>query len=131
MQWFLNNKKIIIAIFITLVVIGTIVAMAVTTERGNSSDLGQGTQSEQGQEPSDEGAELDDNENIKEDDSKGGLEAQNILDESSKESENSTSASGLWGDEDDTDAGETGTDDSNKDEDDDIAESDIIYGDIY
>lgn len=131
MQWFLNNKKIIIAIFVTLVVIGTIVALAVTTERGNSSDLGQGAQSEQGQEPSDEGAEPDNNENIKEDDSNGGLEAQNILDESSKESENSTSALGTWGDDDDTDAGETGTDDSNKDEDDDIAESDIIYGDVY
>ena len=123
-----KNRIIIVAIIVALVAIGTVVAIALTTNEKKSSGLGTGAKTEQTNE---------------EDNGKGGLEGQDVLNEETEVKENSTSASGTWGDSDvednkgdkentsDSNATQNGGNSSDEDEEKDILEDDTVWGDIY
>ena len=138
MKWqkVLENKKITVAVLLALIVLVIVMVMLTNNQKESSldSDIGKQTQ----QNVNDKNNDTDDEHNISENNGTGELKVQDVLDENDEEAQNSTSASGTWGEEESSN--EDAVDDKSLDEkepedqadkEEDIVESDIVYGDIY
>lgn len=136
MKWqkALENKRIIVAVIVALGVIVTAVVIAVNMRKKSTLDSDIGKQTYPSCDADDKESNTDSvDTGINEDVGGDELEVQDVLDEYHEESKNSTSASGAWNDEESKDdkSSDKGKPTDQADKEEDIVESDIVYGDIY